>query len=61
MENSSGRDTFVSVEEMRRVLGIGRTRAYEMVAERTIPAVRVGRLIRIRRADIEQYLAKHPY
>lgn len=61
MENSNGRDTFVSVEEMRRVLGIGRTRAYEMVAERTIPAARVGKLIRIRKADIEEYLARHPY
>lgn len=45
------------VEEVARVLGIGRTKAFEMVARRELPVVRMGRLVRVPRAALEAWIA----
>ncbi len=36
---------------------MGRTKAHELVASGEIPSYRIGRLRRIRKADVERYLA----
>jgi excisionase family DNA binding protein len=46
------------VEEAARVLGIGRTKAFEMVARRELPVIRMGRLVRIPRAALDAWIAE---
>ena len=43
-------------EEVRERLGVSRTYVYRMLAAGTIRSVRVGRLRRVRPADLEQYI-----
>jgi excisionase family DNA binding protein len=52
---------WLSVADLCELLGIGRTLAYQLIAERTIPAVRVGRAIRVRKADVEEWLEENRY
>lgn len=63
---SSGDDgaKTLSVEEAAKALGIGRNKAYELAnlwldtgGEEGIPALRLGRLIRIPRSALDQMLA----
>jgi|LSQX01.3.fsa_nt_gb excisionase family DNA binding protein len=48
----------LTVPELARVLRIGRTTAYKMVQEGQIPAMRIGKAIRIPRQAVENYLQK---
>jgi len=45
------------VEEAAQVLGIGRTKAFEMVARRELPVIRMGRLVRVPRAALDAWIA----
>ena len=47
----------LTVEEARRILGIGRNAAYEAVRRGEIPVIRVGRRYLIPRAALELFLA----
>lgn len=47
----------LSVTEAAARLGVGRTLMYELIRTGAIPSVRVGRLRRIRAADLEAYAA----
>ena len=46
----------LTVPEAARLLRIGRNLAYELVARREIPSVRLGRVIRVPRASLEQWI-----
>jgi excisionase family DNA binding protein len=48
----------LTVTEAATRLGIGRTLMYELIRAGAIPSVRVGRLRRIRSADLEAYAAE---
>ena len=52
---------WLTLTDLCELLGIGRTLAYQLVAEHTIPAVRIGRAIRVRKADVEEWLAENRY
>jgi len=45
------------VEEAAQVLGIARTKAFEMVARRELPVIRMGRLVRVPRAALDAWIA----
>jgi excisionase family DNA binding protein len=47
----------LTVTEAAARLGIGRTLMYELISTGAMPSVRVGRLRRIRAADLETYTA----
>jgi excisionase family DNA binding protein len=49
---------FLTVEEAARRLGIAKSALYEWLAHGVIAHHRVGRLIRIREADVVAYLAR---
>lgn len=40
-------------------LKIGKSQAYKLVETGEIPAVRIGRLVRIRSADLHQFIEKN--
>ena len=46
----------MSPEEVRQYLGLGRTSTYQLLATGAIPCVRIGRLRKIRRSDVEKFI-----
>jgi excisionase family DNA binding protein len=55
------RREWISLREMQQILGIGKTKAYELVAAGDIPSVRIGRSIRVSRQDLEHWLEEQRY
>ncbi len=52
---------FLKVPEVAKELRIARSRAYELVASGTIPAVKIGRSVRVSRRDLERWLEEQRY
>jgi len=48
----------LSAEDLARELGVGRTTAYSLLWSETIPSMKVGRLRKVRREDLEAYLQR---
>jgi excisionase family DNA binding protein len=48
----------LSPEDVAVLGGCGRTMAYMLLAEGSIPSFKVGRLRRVRRADAERFIAE---
>ncbi len=46
----------LTVAEAAAILRIGRTKVYELVRTRSLPVVRLGKAIRIPRAELERYI-----
>jgi excisionase family DNA binding protein len=59
-EESSMRE-WLTLREMQEILGIGKTKGYELVATGEIPSVRIGRSIRISREDLQHWLEEQRY
>jgi excisionase family DNA binding protein len=49
-------EELLSVKDVQRICKIGRTTAYDLIATKQLRAVRINRILRIRRSDLEQYL-----
>jgi excisionase family DNA binding protein len=56
-----GEQEFISLNELQKILGIGRTKAYDLVASGELPAIRVGRAIRVRQADLDRWAERQSY
>lgn len=54
--NQEGECLTISVEAAARLCGISRGLAYEMVRQKILPALRFGRVIRIPKYALEQFL-----
>jgi excisionase family DNA binding protein len=52
---------FLKVPEVAKELRIARSRAYELVANGTIPAVKIGRSVRVNRKELERWLEEQRY
>ena len=52
---------FLKVPEVAKELRIARSRAYELVANGTIPAVKIGRSVRVSRRELERWLEEQRY
>ncbi len=50
---------FMSPEELRVWLGIGRTKCYEILSRNEIPSYKIGKVLRIKRTDAEEWLEGH--
>ena len=61
MSNTIATKEWLTVADLCQLLGISRTLAYQLVTEHTIPAVRIGCAIRVRKADVEKWLEGHRY
>ena len=48
----------LKVEELMSILSIGRNTVYELVRSGQISSIRIGRIYRIPRASLEEYLQK---
>lgn len=52
---------YLKVPEVAEVLRIARSRAYELVAEGEIPAVKIGRSVRVSRKELDRWLEEQSY
>lgn len=48
----------LTIEEVRGLLKVSRTTAYELVRSQRLPVVRVGRCLRVHEADLARFLAE---
>jgi excisionase family DNA binding protein len=46
----------MSPEEVAECLGLGRTSTYRLLATGEIPCVRIGRLRKVRRSDVDAFI-----
>jgi excisionase family DNA binding protein len=60
MERRAPRE-WISVAEVQEILGISRTKAYELAASGEVEAARIGRAVRIKRASLEAYIERNRY
>lgn len=49
-------DRLLRASEVARIFGVGRSRAHELMANGTLPAIRFGSSIRVRRSSLERWL-----
>jgi excisionase family DNA binding protein len=43
-------------DEVAELLGLGRTKVFEMLAARELPTVRIGRCVRVPRSELEMWI-----
>lgn len=53
-----GYSEVLTPEELADYLGCGRTFAYQLLKNGSIPSLKIGRLRRVRRLDVEQFLER---
>ena len=58
-EVSMGDRQVMRVEEVQAFLGVGRSKVYEMIARGELPALRIGRLFRVPRSALEQWVEEN--
>ena len=46
----------MSPEELSEFLGLGRTYTYRLLTTGAIPSVRIGRLRKVRRTDVDKFI-----
>jgi excisionase family DNA binding protein len=51
----------LSINDLRSALGIGRTKAYELVSSGELPSIRVGNAIRIPKTSLLDYVKMSGY
>lgn len=56
-EKVASADELLRVRDVQRVLDVPRTMAYKLVSDGVIASVRVGRLVRVRRSALDDYIA----
>jgi excisionase family DNA binding protein len=52
---------WISIAQMQKVLGIGRTKAYELIVTGEVPAVKIGRVLRVNRRQLDAWLERQSY
>lgn len=52
---------FLTISQIQERLQIGKSKAHSLVATRSIPSIRIGRTVRIRRAELERWIEDHRY
>jgi excisionase family DNA binding protein len=52
---------WLSLKNVQQLLGIGRTKAYELITTGELPAVRIGRCIRVSRRELDAWLRTQRY
>ena len=53
--------TWITVEEMRRTLKVGKNKALALLASGDIKAIRVGRAVRVSQDSLDRFIAANTY
>ena len=57
--NTVVEEELLTVEQVQQLLKVGRTFAYSLTKSGELPSYRVGRLLRVRRQDVDRWLEHH--
>jgi excisionase family DNA binding protein len=57
----SGDFELLSIAQVCQQLGMGKSWVYRRIHEGVIPSVKLGRTIKVRRSELEDYLEEHRY
>jgi len=49
----------LDAHEVARLLGVGRTKVYELIASRELPVICIGRCVRVPRAQLQKWISDH--
>ena len=60
-EGQRGGVQLLSISQLCQELGMGKSWIYRRLRSGEIPSVRLGRTIKVRRDELEQYLERHHY
>ena len=60
-EEQRGGVQLISIPQLCEELGMGKSWVYRRLRSGEIPSVRLGRTIKVRREELEEYLEKHRY
>jgi excisionase family DNA binding protein len=60
-EEQRGRVQLLSIPQLCQELGMGKSWIYRRLRSGEIPSIRLGRTIKVRRDELEQYLQSHHY
>ncbi len=60
-EEQRGGVQLISIPQLCEELGMGKSWVYRRLRSGEIPSVRLGRTIKVRRDDLEEYLEKHHF
>lgn len=52
-----GEPLLLEARQVARLLGIGRTKVYQLIARRELPVICIGRCVRVPRADLQAWIA----
>ena len=52
---------WLTLREMQEMLSIGRTKAWQLVASGEVPAVKIGRSVRVSRRELGRWLEEQRY
>jgi excisionase family DNA binding protein len=58
-EDSLVEATLLRPEEVANVLRIGRTRTFDLLGSGELPVLRIGRVVRVLKADLDRWIAEH--
>ena len=60
-EQRAGGVQLLSIPQLHQELGMGKSWIYRRLRSGEIPSIRLGRTIKVRRDELEQYLESHHY
>ncbi len=55
-QSATQTEYLMSPEELSKFLGLGRTYTYKLLSSGVIPSVRIGRLRKVRRSDVDKFV-----
>ncbi len=58
-EGSTQFTNLLTGEEIAKILHVSRAYAYQLMRLRIIPTVKIGRSVRVRPADLEEFIARN--
>jgi excisionase family DNA binding protein len=62
MDNEVGRsglESLLTVSEVSSMLRVSKSKAYSLMKSGELPAVRIGRSVRVREQDVDQFVLDH--
>jgi excisionase family DNA binding protein len=54
--NTAVEEELLTVDQVQELLKVGRTLTYSLIKSGQLPSYRVGRLLRVRRRDVDRWL-----
>ena len=53
------KNNLLTVVEVSQLLGISRSKAYQLMRQREIPTITLGKNVRVKIEDLEEYIQSH--